>query len=90
MSGHVWASVPVPREALTITGDVTWYQSSPGARRGFCACCGSSLLWDAKADTHISVATGCLEAPTGLHLRGHIFTGDKGDYYDIGDGLPER
>lgn len=28
--------------------------------------------------------------PTGLKLLGHIFVVDKGDYYDIADGLPQQ
>jgi hypothetical protein len=32
---------------------------------------------------------GAFEAPTGTRLAKHIFTADKGDYYDIGeDGVP--
>lgn len=88
MSGHVWASVPVPRDDLSVDGPVAWYESSAKARRGFCPRCGSSLLWEHHDDDHVSVAAGCLDGDTGLRLRGHIFTSDKGDYYDIADGLP--
>jgi hypothetical protein len=38
----------------------------------------------------ISVALGALDAPTGLTLAEHIFVADKGDYYDIADGLPQK
>ena len=31
---------------------------------------------------------GTLDAPTGLSLAGHIFVADKGDWYEIADGLP--
>lgn len=31
-----------------------------------------------------------IDGPTGLTLREHIFVADKGDYYDIADGLPQR
>ncbi len=37
----------------------------------------------------ISVAAGALESPTGLRMARHIFVADKGDYYDIADGLPQ-
>ena len=33
---------------------------------------------------------GALDAPTGLRLGKHIFVADKGDYYDIADGLPQK
>jgi len=29
------------------------------------------------------------EPPTGVRLAKHTFVGDKGDYYDIDDGLPQ-
>ena len=35
------------------------------------------------------VALGALEGPTGLQLERHIFVAEKGDYYDIADGLPQ-
>lgn len=32
----------------------------------------------------------CLfDGPTGLHLSKHTFVGEKGDYYEIADGLPQ-
>ena len=40
-----------------------------------------------RGDT--DVALGCIDAPTGLRLERHIWVGDKGDYYDIADGLPQ-
>ena len=89
-SGHVWASAAVPASALEIAGAPRWYASSAGARRGFCGTCGSVLFWQAHGEDTISFALGALERPTGLALETHIFVADKGDYYDIGDGLPQR
>ncbi|WP_373355031.1 GFA family protein [Pseudoroseicyclus sp. CXY001] len=88
-SGHVWASFNAPREALTITGSPRWYQSSAHARRGFCPGCGAFLFWEEAGNPEISVSAGALEAPTGLTLTRHIFTADKGDYYEIDDGVPQ-
>lgn len=80
-----------PDDSLTITGEehLTWYKASDDARRGFCSHCGSALFW--KHDDHpfTSIMAGCLDAPTGLKLTKHIFVGDKGDYYDLNDGLPQ-
>jgi hypothetical protein len=33
---------------------------------------------------------GTLDSPTGLRAEKHIFTADKGDYYEIADGLPQK
>ena len=32
---------------------------------------------------------GSLDTPTGLSLARHIFIEEKGDYYDIADGVPK-
>lgn len=96
-SGHVWASVSGPRARLHIqTGEdkVKWHHASDFARRGFCSECGASLFWHAEGledyKHRIAVAFGALDNPTGLQLKEHIFVADKGDYYDIADGLPQK
>jgi hypothetical protein len=94
-SGHYFAATDVPRSALTIHGleNVTWFASSEKVRRGFCATCGSSLFFD-PLDRHehdwIGVAMGAFDRPTDTRLGIHIFVADKGDYYDIADGLPQN
>ncbi len=89
-SGHYWASVQIDDDQLQVTGDVRWYQSSLSARRGFCATCGSFLFWKSDVDTDTGVALGALDGETDLHLERHIFTADKGDYYDITDSVRQR
>jgi hypothetical protein len=37
-----------------------------------------------------SVALGSLNGKTDLRLERHIFVAHKGDYYEIGDGLPQN
>jgi len=86
-SGHHVAATSAPRNAVEITGDVKWFQSSDRARRGFCPICGSNLFWDGPG-ANLSIFAGTLDAPTGLQLAGHIYCADKGDYYEIADALP--
>jgi len=86
-SGHHVAASSAARGDVAVAGEVTWYRSSPGARRGFCGICGSNLFWDG-AGANLSIFAGTLDGATGLRLAGHIFCADKGDYYDPGDGLP--
>jgi hypothetical protein len=90
-SGHYFASTDVPRTALTIVGEekLTWFQSSENVRRGFCARCGSSLLWDRPDRSWIAVAMGAFDGPTESAASLHIYVADKGDYYAIVDGLPQ-
>ena len=89
-SGHYWASVNIPMSGFSVTGDVRWYEASAAAKRGFCPICGSYLFWKAHDEDEIGVAMGALDCPTGLKLERHIFTADKGDYYDIADHVPQE
>ncbi|WP_413720891.1 GFA family protein [Silicimonas sp. MF1-12-2] len=87
-SGHHVAATSAPRETIEIAGEVRWYQSSTTARRGFCPVCGSNLFWDGPG-ANLAIMAGTLDSPTGLTLKAHIFCADKGDYYEIADGLPQ-
>jgi hypothetical protein len=91
-SGHFWASTDVPKAALTIKGaeNVGWYQASEKVRRGFCQTCGSYLFWDPVQRDKIAIAMGSFDTPTNTYLGHHIFVADKGDYYEIADGLPQN
>ena len=50
-----------------------WYQSSPIARRGFCAQCGSSLFWEPAHGNHLSVSAGSLDDSSRLAIGEHLF-----------------
>lgn len=92
-SGHFVSATQVGPEQLTITKDdtLTWYRSSPSAERGFCNVCGSSLFWRHEGDNGaVSVMSGTLNGPTGIHTEKHIFVADKGDYYEIADNVPQH
>jgi hypothetical protein len=89
-SGHYWAAASAPLSGVKITGEVKWYAASKTAKRGFCPTCGSFLFWKAHDEDEIDFALGALDTPTGLTLESHIFVADKGDYYDITDGLPQH
>ena len=68
---------------------VIWFASSQEAKRGFCAKCGSSLFWRMEGADGVSITAGSLKTPTGLRTARHIFAADKGDYYEIADGVPQ-
>lgn len=89
-SGHCVAATAVNRDRLEIDdpAELSWYESSPGIRRGFCGRCGSSLFWDDTGGTSVSIMAGTLDPPSGLKTISHIYVADKGDYYDIVDGPP--
>ncbi len=90
-TGHYLASVGVPDSQIRIEGldAVGWYAASESARRGFCRTCGSVLFWRPVEGGHYAVAAGSFDVPSGLAEENHIFVTDKGDYYEIDDGLPQ-
>ena len=94
-TGHFLASTDVPRKQLKIEGaeHIAWFESSKKVRRGFCSACGASLFFDPldrEKHAWIGVAMGAFDTPTDTRLALHIFVAEKGDYYDIGDGLPQN
>jgi hypothetical protein len=91
VTGHVMAATAARRKDFELLSDaaLSWYQSSPEARRGFCARCGSTLFWEAVGRDYLSIAAGTLDDASGLSIACHIFVADKGDYYRIDDGAPQ-
>ncbi|MCC1492115.1 GFA family protein [Cognatishimia sp. F0-27] len=90
MSGFAWSSSYVPQADLQMRGPVKWVALSQSAKRGICPICGAFLFWKAHAEDTLSFSLGALEQPTGLRLEKHIFTAEKGDYYQIPGEVPQR
>ncbi len=90
-TGHYEAGVDVDSSLLKITGahNLTWYQSSEEARRGFCATCGCVLFFEPTNGGWIGISMGAFDGPTNTKLERHIFVGDKGDYYEINDSAQQ-
>ena len=91
-SGHYLVATEVPKTAVTVDDPdaVTWYDSSPKVRRGFCGTCGSTLFFEPRFHDWTAVCMGAFDRPTGTRTKLHIFTDDKGDYYDLPDGVPHN
>ncbi len=90
-SGHYYAATNVADADLAVEGSekITWFSASPHAKRGFCSVCGSVLFWKLNESDETSVMAGAFDTPSSLQGEVHIFVADKGDYYDITDGLPQ-
>jgi aspartate/methionine/tyrosine aminotransferase len=93
-SGHQFAATAARREDLALVEErgLAWIESpasDASALRGFCRECGSALFWEAPGRDTISIAAGSVDAPTGLHVAGHVYVPQAGDYYELpDDGLP--
>lgn len=92
--GNIAAYVSTNPDSLKMVEDrgLKWFKSvtdeTPNVHRGFCSECGSSLFWDPRGEDRIAIAAGSLDEPTGMKMIGHVWVSQKGDYYDISDGLP--
>lgn len=94
-TGHYLVCTDVPLSSLIVDGSdqLTWFQSSNKVRRGFCSNCGASLFFDPldkQKHDWIGISMGAFDTPTGTDLALHIFVAEKGDYYEITDGLPQN
>lgn len=90
-TGHFYAATDIADDRLEVIGadNITWYAASDFAKRGFCRTCGSALFWKRNGSDVTSIMAGLFDSPSGLGGQSHIFVADKGDYYQIADGLPQ-
>jgi hypothetical protein len=79
-TGGLWVGTCARREHVQIEcGDtLTWFRSSPDARRAFCGRCGSSLFWEGD------------DEPTGLKLAVHCWTAESADCGSFDPGIPRK
>ena len=84
-SGHHFAATRVAQADFELLSDstLTWYRSSPGARRGFCRRCGGNLFWEKEGLDTISITAGTIDKPTGLAVIDNIYVEDANDYHII-------
>jgi hypothetical protein len=84
-----WVGFESDHFALTTDpGQLKWYESSSGARRGFCGTCGSTMLFEAKrwsGETH--VALGCIDDPIDRKPQANSFFDAHVDWIPIDDAL---
>lgn len=90
-SSHFLVATQTDRAGLRLEGseNLAWFSATPHASRGFCRICGVHLFWQPAGSDRISLLVGALDEPTGLRLAAHIHVAEKGDCYDIVDGLPQ-
>ena len=83
-----WATFNT-RDLHLLKGAPEWFRSSDIATRGFCAECGTQLLWraDREADqTDLTAAS--LDDPNSVRPSDHIWTESQLDWISIDDHLP--
>jgi hypothetical protein len=90
-SGHRYATTGAKTSDIEIDGadNITWFEASSDARRGFCSKCGSHMFWQSASEDHSAILAASLDTPNDLKPGRHIFVADKGAYYTIDDDLPQ-
>ena len=90
LHGAFGAHSKAPKAAIRVTraDGLKWYWTSERARRGFCGECGTNLFWEPAGQAGTGIGAGSLDQPSGLKTIGHIFTAEKADFTEIGDGAP--
>jgi hypothetical protein len=89
--GVLTAAAGFPRHAVSIErGQMSYYASSPGVRRGFCSTCGTALSYENEhwpGDIHLMI--GAFERPDALQPQFHIFAEERLPWLKLADGLPQ-
>lgn len=93
-----WAGAPLsvsatfPKEAIRFTrGEPKYYKSSPIAERGFCANCGSNLIYRGLVpqwSDWLSIEVASLDNPQDFPPTWHVGVESQMPWIDINDNLP--
>jgi hypothetical protein len=69
-----------------------YYISSDYGKRGFCAHCGSRIVWQAlraEDDWLTNITVGTLDKPTEARVTRHIYTDTQLPWYQVCEDLPK-
>jgi len=81
-----WIGVK-PENFEVTSGEVSYCETSPGAKRGFCGRCGSSLTMTAEGFTDVAVTAGSLDDPEVAKPESNVFLDHKPSWIVINASL---
>ncbi len=85
-------AVPIKAGTLRYTGaEPKYYAASKMGKRGFCAECGSRIVWQAikpEDDWWTNLSVGSLDDPSGARPTCHIFYDTRLPWFDLYEDLP--
>lgn len=83
-----WMTLAAGKLIIT-NGEVTEFESSPGAWRGFCADCGTSLTYrHVNHSEEVDLTAATLDDQTAVVPDDHIWTGSMVPWLEFADSLP--
>jgi hypothetical protein len=72
-----------------LKGGPKWFRSSEIAQRGFCANCGTQLIWRPEEETdETDLSAASLDDPNSVRPNDHIWVESQLDWMQIEDDLP--
>ena len=81
------------QDQVKFSGDNTqleWYESSTGAQRGFCKCCGSSLFFRSKQWAgELHIALGSINAAIDREPQANVYFDKHVDWMPIDNSLKQ-
>jgi hypothetical protein len=87
-----WAGFEDARVRIEDTrATLRWFVSSPGAERGFCGACGSTLFFRSSrwpGELHLVVAN--FDDPLDRAPQAHVFYDSHVPWFEIADALPKK
>ncbi len=85
-----WVGVEEARfEVRAGAGHLRWFESSPGAERGFCGVCGSTVFFRSRrwpGEVHVTLSN--LEGPIDQRPQAHVFWDMHVPWLELADDLP--
>ena len=88
-AGYVtWVGFESDHFSLLNSDKLIWYESSGGARRGFCSSCGSTMLFESirwAGETH--VARACFDGPIDREPQAHAFYDSHVSWMPVDEAL---
>lgn len=91
-AGYVtWVGFDDQQVELTHSNNaLSWYESSPGAERGFCSHCGSSLFFRSNSWAgELHIALGCINDAIDRQPQANVFFDRHVDWMPIDDRLKQ-
>ena len=90
VTGHHMAATATTSDRLSVSGSehLRWWSPDDSVGYGFCMTCGSTLFWRVTASpSHVSIAAGTLDSPTGLVTTKAWWCETASDYHVHPAGL---
>ncbi len=77
------------KDEFTVTrGEIAWFRSSDPVRRGFCAKCGTPLIFETIGLDHLNVTLGSLDDPSSTPPAQQFGLEAKMPWFGVLDALP--